>query len=372
MSSLKMNTPWNSTITTIVRKIGAITISDLLSFRFYLRCIYKTVKILRALWHKKDNQKNAIIKKTDTGTAIVVIKNLLHKKHRIVVSTYCLTAGIVVALKILFPGYEINALPIYWWNLKTDEIKRLTMLLEEADVWVTAYHSNLLTELGIANVQLIRIPGLLFRAFHPDIVYARKKSNGQLISQTEHFNSLLVLWAWLQGFSVEMTKDLFSERTFLKLGWLDLWTTSVETMKEAFSRTDIDFNTFFLRAKRYGIFMHSLNHPIQPAVSHLAWQVAGLIDQRKSAVDSSILELIPDPLCRTIWPVYPPIAEALSLNGSYIWRLNNEYYPNLDSFIEHSFSIYRKETVTPDDIVFEGFPTDGIVNKLNEEYGRRC
>jgi hypothetical protein len=379
----------------IVRAVARITLGDLVSPSFWMKCIKKllgpakkaVIRVFEALNGAKcykrklsETVSQNVATPVSENVGAITEKNNPSKSQRsetgmgagirIVVSSNCQTAGIASALQFMLPSAHVEALPIIS-NLITDEHKpTFKKALSRTDYWVTITQPELLDEWNFYDVKAIRVPGIMFRAFHPDIVYARSKKTDQLISNSEHYNSLIVLWCWMNGFSVGETKSAFNEQLMHKLGYMDIWDASWELIKDAFSRTDIDFRRFFIQIKRMGLFMHSINHPIQPALSAIAQQVAEIICPRCGGNDPVICNTLNDPLRHSIWPLYPPIADSMSLYGSYSWRLADKHYPDLASFIEHSYSIYAAEGIHPEDVAFQFIPVDSQLKILESELGR--
>jgi glycosyltransferase involved in cell wall biosynthesis len=381
----------------ILRSVGRTTLGDLFSLRFWVKKARKLLRpVKRAVVsaigknHESSQGKGSSSEQTvaplkaasvaanakgAVGTPPVIQEGVTRKKEtgaglKVVVSSNCQTAGIASALQLILPGADIEALPIAL-NIINDENKpRFKKALSRADFWITISQPELLQEWNYKHVKPIRVPGLMFRAFHPDLVYARNTETNQLIPPIEHYNSLIVLWSWMQGFSVEEAKKAFNERLLHELGYMDMWDVSYANMKSAFSGADIDFKRFFAHVKRMGMFMHSINHPIQPALSAIAMQAAEIIEPGCRGADPALCDSLTDPLRHSIWPLYPPIAEAMSLPGSYSWMLSDRHYPNLASFIEYSYSIYASEGINAKNVKFEFIPVESQLKILENEYGR--
>ena len=294
------------------------------------------------------------------------------RRRKILVTSNCQTTGVAIALKVLLPEFDVEALPVTeLLNPMEKDFERLRGILRSTDFWVTTPDGIVTDCSSIPGLRIIRIPQLMFRAFHPDMVYARRKSTGKRFP-TGEYNSLIALWAWEQGLSARQTRDLYRESLLAELGYMSLWNTSVEVLKNRFLQTDIDFKSFYAYAKRLGIFMHTFNHPVQRAVNHMAWQAAKVIDPRVGETDISSLDILADPVDWYIWPVYPSIAESLSLNGSYRWKRFGSYQPTLEAFIEESFSLYKKEGVVGGDVLYEDSPVaENVISRLNREIGRQ-
>jgi hypothetical protein len=380
----------------ILRSVARTTLGDLISPRFWVKNARKLLRpvkraIVSAIGKKNDSKgEESVVEPTvapfkaasvianakgSVATPPAMREGASNIKEtgaglRIVVSSNCQTAGIASALQLILPGADVEALPISSNTINQENKPRFKKALSRADFWITISQPELIEEWNYRNVKSIRVPGIMFRAFHPDLVYARNIETKQLVSCIEHYNSLIVLWSWMRGFSVEEAKKVFNERLLHELGYMDMWDTSYAATKEAFSSTDIDFKHFFPHIKRMGVFMHSINHPIQPVLSSIAMQAAEIIEPSCRGADPAVYESLSDPLRHSVWPLYPPIAEAMSLSGSYSWRLEDKHYPNLTSFIEHSYSIYASEGIRANNVKFEFIPVESQLRILENEYGR--
>jgi hypothetical protein len=131
---------------------------------------------------------------------------------------------------------------------------------------------------------------------------------------------------------------------------MDAWPAEVAQLRAKFAASDIEFSPFFLRIKRLGNFMHSINHPKLPALRQIAAQAAALIDPACTFLDDPALETIPDALLHSVWPVYPEIAACYSLPGSYVWKLPARYYYGVDDFVAHAYEMYREGGIARGDI----------------------
>ena len=55
-----------------------------------------------------------------------------------------------------------------------------------------------------------------------------------------------------------------------------------------------------------------------------------------------------------IWPVYPEIANALGVEGSYCWRIERQEIYGLDKYLKHTFKSYRDQNLNPGDLQIVG------------------
>jgi len=94
---------------------------------------------------------------------------------------------------------------------------------------------------------------------------------------------------------------------------LDAWDPSVARMCNDFKFCDLDFDQFFLRIKRQGVFMHSNVHAKLSPIVQLARQIAVKLGATQQFVDEPIEELLADTLIfDAVWPVYPEVGDVLA------------------------------------------------------------
>lgn len=267
--------------------------------------------------------------------------------RRVVVSSNCQTGGIAAALQVIFPNDVITpvALPTF---TSPDSESKFVEKLKNADVWVSIGGYELPEKHGIANqLQLIRIPIVRFSGFHPDLVYARRTSNNELLMP--HYNSAIAVWAYKNGLQVSETEKLFNKKTYSELGYLDHWGPSIEQLKQRFKESDLEFAEFILPMRREGLFMYSLNHPKVMTLVRLAKLIA-----RKMGAGVEVLDRyidVNDGLNDVIWPLYPDIGESLSLHSVYLWKMGEgQWISGVRAFLENAYENYARLKVAPEDI----------------------
>jgi len=87
--------------------------------------------------------------------------------------------------------------------------------------------------------------------------------------------------------------------------------------------------------------MYGINHPSQLALTELAFQVAEKIAEKSVEAVADLHKLTKDHLAHIVWPVYPEISAHLGVQGSYHWRVGDDY-ANLMQFIDRSFRKWDK------------------------------
>jgi len=277
-----------------------------------------------------------------------VVLKATNYNRRVVVSSNCQTGGIAASLQVIFPEDEIIPLPLPAFACNRAEI-RFAEKISKCDIWVSIGGYDLPEKFGFADqVQLIRVPILRFSGFHPDLVYARQISTGELI--VPHYNSAIAIWAYQNKLEIDDAEKLFNKNTFTELGYLDHWGPSVNQLAQRFENSDLKFSDFILSMRREGLFMYSLNHPKLMAIARLSKLVA-----RKMGAGADVFEKyidINDGLNDVIWPVYPEIGDSLSLYSSYSWKMGEgQWIKGIRSYLEYAYESYAQQNIAPSDIV---------------------
>lgn len=177
--------------------------------------------------------------------------------RKLVVVGNCQIAGIAAGLQRIFPGDQVGAVP-FNPNVFKSEGGDLAQQLGAADVVIGhAPVLSLMNRLGKPPRAFVTIPGLYFSAFHPDSVAAAAPKAGRRFG----YASGICVWAYRRGVDPADAVRLFTRRNFAALGYFDRWDTSVEALRAGFVKAGVEFDRFFLAAKREGTFMYTVNHP---------------------------------------------------------------------------------------------------------------
>ncbi|MBI5921859.1 MAG: hypothetical protein HY847_09405 [Betaproteobacteria bacterium] len=269
--------------------------------------------------------------------------------RKIVVTNSCQTAGISTCLQLIFPRDKIVS--AQFPRVENEEsLSRFAEILRGASHWVTEGHWDILEKYPTTEVfQVIKLPPIYFAGFHPDVV-TPEPVNGQVFGVIDEgllagvwgANSALTLWGWKNGLTVDSTIKLFNVRNFYALGYVDLWHDNVNALREIYLACDINFDTLFNRWRRGGIFMHTHSHPKISALCSVAKVVSMKLGKAADVMELPLENLVSDQLTGWVWPVYPDIADALSVRGSYMWKISNKIFPTLDSYVRYAFRSYEK------------------------------
>lgn len=269
------------------------------------------------------------------------------KGRTILISGNCQCVAIAAGLQLCFA--EDTVIPVMF-PISADAATMADFIaqLEQADIWLSQWEPDWVINLdpkfkNRPGGRYLRMPIILFHAFHPDLCYARNMENGML-TKSHHYNSAIAAWAYNHGMEAGDTARLFNRETYDRLGYFQHWDRESQALREAFNDCGLDFTRFMLAVKRTGLFMHSVNHPMPHAIEALAKSVAV-----KMGAPDSVLEWDfkhNDMFNDTIWPLYPEIADHYSLfGGSYDWKLNGRWLRGLDTYLEWVFHEYKSQQI---------------------------
>lgn len=269
--------------------------------------------------------------------------------RRIGVWGICDTGGLTAVLRTVFPQDTI--VPLIENVDITHSVGQLEILV--TPFWRQASEGILEME-RCGRLRIIRYPPVVFRAFHPDLFYVYRKSGHDLTEITPPYNSGICAWCYFKGIPAERTTSLFTREVFSALGYFSQWDVSVANLKAEHEKCGFDFRSFYLKVKRHGAFMHSINHPKPVALIELGKQIAMKLGAPQEILDEPI-EIV-DALAHINWPVYPEIGEYYGLRTAYRWMPDQPEAPplGLADFIEKSYRAYAELDLKYEDIFFEG------------------
>jgi hypothetical protein len=260
---------------------------------------------------------------------------------KILISSNCQTGGIAAALKEIFPSFEVSAKPLPTEN-DIEGIDQLKTLINANDIWVTADTKLFDLDIsGFKNKKIIKIPEIIFPAFHPDSCYVVNKETKK---NSPFYHSKIIAWAFKNNIDKKNLPTLFNDSIYSKLGYYLTWNSSVSRLKNRFDNSDLknDFHNFMLASKRIGPFMHSVNHPKSSCLVILAKLIA-----KKIMIDCENLYWlieIPDGLIGSSYPLFPEVASQLGIGaGSYRWIANGVGYHSVSLFADFCYKYYEDE-----------------------------
>jgi hypothetical protein len=271
---------------------------------------------------------------------------------RIGVVGSCQAPGVGIGLQQLLQEHEVVAIEA---NAARREncLRQAAAALHECDI-VFAHH--LAEDFGPISTDVLRpahhnfhlMPNIVFTGFHPDCIYV---TSGQQVfkSPMQDYHSAIAAAAFASGTDAATAVALFNERVYRKLGYFEEFAKARaylgKIMAEARLNISMEWPQWMTRAP----FMHSINHPKGFALASIAKLMAAkanLLPYSQSFVEPVHDILSMDP----IWPVYPELAAALNMPGSYLFKLNGgpdfatgrSMFIGLRQFVEASFSAYLR------------------------------
>jgi hypothetical protein len=247
----------------------------------------------------------------------------------------CQTYELANSLKLLSSRFHIDAIDIWAFTKNIEKYKE--ELPRYFRVLIHPRFSNMDFDFSIAQ-NLDFIPSISFDAYHPDICYAF--SNGPVQGPMGFYHSMIVLAAYEAGLSVEVTRKLFRRDVFERCGFFGRWEQERTQLLKHFAEYGLDIAPCFAQWSRGEAFMYSVNHPKIRCI----YDIAGSFLKRLGveAIASGI-KPVDDFLNGACYPVYPEIAEAFGTQGSYLFKLPDEYrLISLERFIELSFAAYSR------------------------------
>ncbi len=193
------------------------------------------------------------------------------------------------------------------------------------------------------------LPTIDTLGFHPDCAYVHVQGKA-VDSPIGAYHSVLVLWGFLQGLSVQATRDLFNPQVFQHLGFFDLHAAGVNHLVNKGRQCRMPVHRWLADWQEAGVWMHTINHPKPQVLADVALHCLGQLGIEGVADASDVVD---DELARSpCWPVYPEVAQALGLrqSGSYAFKGAHRpldqgksvHYMGLDAFIKASFVLYAR------------------------------
>jgi Polysaccharide biosynthesis enzyme WcbI len=269
----------------------------------------------------------------------------------------CQIEGITKCLRGLHPEGEVEGHTLWTLEETFENEDRLFAYMRTFDFIIVQDFGE--DTFGVLSADLIReifprtytLPGFLFSAFHPDIVYvpnaAPKPDEHRTVqSAIGDYHSALAVFGFLQNLSVEKTHSLYRGEVYESLGYMNMWAESEAFLLAPFRGYGWPVDRFYIQWVRRGVFMYTINHPKLFVLADIARMI--LARCNVAFVDDAVEERLIDPLMSgPIWPVYPAIAEQFGLTGSMSFKkIELDSYASLmldlPRFIAGSFAELQK------------------------------
>jgi hypothetical protein len=168
------------------------------------------------------------------------------------------------------------------------------------------------------GLKFTALPGLVFTGFHPDCTYMNVDGKAYA-SPVGMLHSPLIAAAFALAVPAERVERLFNAIVFRRLGYFDEFAKSRDFLFARADAAGFDLRQDFSAWLSAGAFMHTPTHPKALALASLARLAAvavGLVPP-----DTATPHAADDFLAHgTVWPVYPPLADAIGVPGSYFFK----------------------------------------------------
>jgi hypothetical protein len=281
--------------------------------------------------------------------------------RRIIVTGNCAMPGLVATLRLIFPRDSIQHHRIW-----VEDNASIAASLTDADIWIAHEvpdNKELLDRSRTGAKQLL-CPALLFSGFHPDMVFAWR-DDGSFFEGLNPYHSAIALWAWRRGLDVADALRLFRPDIFRKLGYHEAYDMEVDGLRAGFATSSIDFSWFWLRVKRTGVFMHTMNHPRVEPIVLVSKLIAVELGASSDVLQQPLERYIQDELLPIgVWPVYPDLAAHLGVPGSDLFTFGHLTF-SLEEFLETQWATYGE--TDPDGVRCPRI-TDGLYDSVLEPF----
>jgi hypothetical protein len=255
-------------------------------------------------------------------------------KPRWLIVYNCVHVGLANCLGLLNQDLEVDAIDFSGFERGFADYRGL---LDQYELIVTAPHFIENASVDFRQVgKVCALPLTAFEAYHPDLCYVR--ADGQILrGPMFDYHSKIVTAAYRRGIPVGQVKALFNGRNYERFGYMGIWGASKKQFLDSYAASGVDLSDRFAGWSREGVFMHSVNHPTIRVINDIARKllpIGGLEPLNSDFLPQDNLKQAP------VFPVYDEIAEALSVRGSYLFKVHNRYrFLSLDEFIAGSYEL---------------------------------
>lgn len=249
----------------------------------------------------------------------------------------CLHVGLGNCLSLLARDLHVDVLDFASFERRFEEFRDK---LDGYDRIVTAPHFVANSCVDFSTVAPVsQLPLTAFEAYHPDLCYIFV--DGQVLrGPMFDYHSKIITAAYRRGVPQHQVRALFNGRNFEKFGFFGIWEASKQQYLDSFAASGVDLSDCFAGWSREGVFMHSVNHPAIRVVNDIARKLVAI-----DGLDCVKSDFLPHDNLKNapVFPVYDEIAEALSVRGSYLFKVHNHYrFLDLDEFIAGSYDALSK------------------------------
>jgi hypothetical protein len=271
------------------------------------------------------------------GKTVAISGEWARLMERWIVISNCQTLGLTNCLSLLNPDVAVEPCDIWQFRNEIDRWRN------EIGNFHRIFLNDEILSLGLIDfsvlTNVLRVPAVEFCGYHPDLCYAYSEGTG-LETPLGAYNSMIAHAAFRKGLSESDTRSLYNARIFEAGGYFELWNEEKRNLISYFSQYGYDLSESFRNWTMRDSFMHSMNHPRIDCLHDIAAMASIKIGRR--IVPNTLRPH--DNLCHgAIFPIYDEIAEALGIEGSYLFKVPSQYKTvTLEQFIAGSFAAYRQ------------------------------
>ncbi|WP_420211050.1 WcbI family polysaccharide biosynthesis putative acetyltransferase [Burkholderia aenigmatica] len=257
--------------------------------------------------------------------------------ERWIVMSNCQTLGLANCLAQQNPGIEVEACDI--WEFKRNR-----------DIWIQkiAECDHLFLNVDLqsehdfsATKRVTIVPSLWFGGYHPDVCIITA-NDAPIKTPLDDYNSIIAVAAYKKGLSVSEALTKFNGDIYKAAGYYNTWNTEKDFVLPYWKNMGYDLTACFRQWTMREAFMYSSNHPHIDCLYDVA-----AIATKKAGYDPILGtgSLRPHDNLKhgAIYPIYPEIAEALGVTGSYWFKRPNRYgLLSLEEFVTESYASYQQ------------------------------
>lgn len=265
------------------------------------------------------------------------MRSQLNTQQRWLVVYNCVHVGLQNCLSLLNSELQVDAIDFDSFDKNFADYRGK---LDRYDLIITAPHfvQNPCVDFNKFG-KLMTLPLTAFEAYHPDLCYIFV--DGEVLrGPMFDYHSKIITAAYRRGVPHNQVKALFNARNFERFGYLGIWEASKKQYLGSYAASGVDLSDCFAGWSREGVFMHSVNHPAIRVIHDIARKllaIGGLEATHSGFLPHDNLKNGP------VFPVYDEIAEALSVPGSYLFKVHAQYrFLDLDQFIAGSYDLLSK------------------------------
>lgn len=224
-------------------------------------------------------------------------------------------------------------------NLEAEKRRILFDEFQKFDFIITQPLGSKFNEISTENLvqcypqKVVKIHNLFFQGLQPDLFSLPFPVLG---------HSRIMIWAFLNGKTVEECMRMFSWLWYERIGFFYAWEISMKELVERERNVDVPFVSELEILIRERMAFFTYNHPAAFVILEYLKKI-----NRYIGIDQSFLpsECYKDYLlAETIWPIYPEIGDfhKLSYRGGMMFGRGGTEWIGLNRMIQYSFNVFEK------------------------------